>query len=67
MNLILGIVAVSAALAHLLAEDRLGPLGPIVKAMPVAVLGILVFKAAERRGRILEDLIPPPKMRKRPV
>lgn len=44
-------VAVAAAFAHIFAGDRLGPLDPVVKAMPVAILGALVFMKAPRPGR----------------
>ncbi len=40
-----GFVAVLAALLHLFAEDALGPLGPLVKAVPAATLGALVLRS----------------------
>ena len=51
--MILRVVAVVAALAHLLAEDLLGPVGPFVKAIPVAVMALLVFRRAVGPGRNL--------------
>ncbi len=46
------ILAVAAALVYLLAGEVLGPWAPIVKAAPVSVLAVVVFRAgpqAERR------------------
>lgn len=40
----------AAAFAHLLVKDLLGPLDPLVKAVPVAVLSALVYRAAPRAG-----------------
>jgi uncharacterized membrane protein YhhN len=47
---ILRLIAVAAVFAHLLSPDLLGSAGPLVKAVPVAVLSSLVFQAAVRPG-----------------
>lgn len=54
--MILRVVAVLAALAHLVAEDRLGSLAPFVKAIPVAVLAFLVLRSREQPGKTLVAL-----------
>jgi uncharacterized membrane protein YhhN len=47
------ILAIAAALLYLLAGDALGPLAPMVKAAPVSVLAVLVFRAGPQRERRL--------------
>lgn len=49
--MILPALAVVAAVSHLLAEDALGPFGPAVKAIPVLVLAVLVFRAQPQPGQ----------------
>jgi len=44
-------IAAVAALVHLFAEDSLGPLAPLVKMTPVAILGGLVLRAPATRAR----------------
>lgn len=46
-------VAVLAALLHLFGEESLGPLAPLVKMTPVAVLAIFVFRAPPTSARRL--------------
>jgi uncharacterized membrane protein YhhN len=45
------LVAVLAAFVHLFAEDSLGPLAPLVKMTPVAILGGLVLRAPATPAR----------------
>ena len=44
-------IAAVAALVHLFAEDSLGPLAPLVKMTPVAILGGLVLRAPATPAR----------------
>ncbi len=49
--LIPGVVAAVAALLFLFVESALGPLGPFVKMIPAAALGVMVFRAPARVGK----------------
>jgi len=47
------VIAAFFALLHLLAEDSLGPLAPLVKMMPVLILGVLVLRGSSNVARRL--------------
>ena len=49
-------IAVVAALVHLFAEDSLGPLAPLVKMTPVAILGGLLLRAPATPARRMAAL-----------
>lgn len=54
--IIAAVIAVLLALVHLFAEDVLGPLGPLIKMMPVSILGVLVLRAPASPARRLAGL-----------
>ena len=54
--IIAAVIAVLLALVHLFAEDALGPVAPLIKMMPVAILGALVLGAPASPARRLAGL-----------
>ncbi len=53
---IAAVIAALSALLHLFAEDALGPFGPFVKMIPVAVLAAFVLRAPRTPARRLAGL-----------
>ena len=49
--MILRLLVAGAALLFLFMEDRLGPLAPFVKMIPVAALAVLVHRSGDRAGK----------------